>query len=370
MSETVIVAPGKQRIVLLDALRLLAAVTVVCFHWFFRGPASGEQVTQIPVPENIAMYGYIGVDWFFIISGFVIAWTAEGRTALQFAIARFTRIYPAFIICMSLTFMGTLYFQPHFATVSVKDWIENLFIFAPLLGSKFMDGAYWSIVIELIFYAWVFILLLVGVFERHRLAISITWLIIALLNQHLIHSAALRLIAATEFVPWFIMGMMLHEMWKKSISIKPLLILAAAFYASCLTLLDQLPIFVNQYGEAPKHEIVLALNVLGVVLVVLCINAAPTSRICTKSAGLAGALSYPLYLLHQHLGYMLIDWLAPIFGGVPAFLLTFVTITSAAGAIAFVIEPIIQRKLTICLIAITHGRKIVAPVVFRPSRLR
>ena len=113
---------SQPRIILLDMLRLFAALIVVCFHWFFRGPASGDQATNIAVANNIAMYGYIGVDWFFIISGFVIAWTAEGRTALQFALARFIRIYPAFVVCMTLTFVGTLYLHPHFNVAGFKDW--------------------------------------------------------------------------------------------------------------------------------------------------------------------------------------------------------------------------------------------------------
>jgi peptidoglycan/LPS O-acetylase OafA/YrhL len=43
------------------------------------------------------------VPAFFVISGFVIAYSAEGRTATGFAIARFSRIYPTFVFCMTLT---------------------------------------------------------------------------------------------------------------------------------------------------------------------------------------------------------------------------------------------------------------------------
>jgi peptidoglycan/LPS O-acetylase OafA/YrhL len=370
MSDTTVTVERQRRIVLLDALRLLAALIVLCFHWLFRGTASGDQTTQIITPTSFAMYGYIGVDWFFIISGFVIAWTAEGRTAFQFLLARFIRIYPAFVICMSLTFIGTLYFLPHFATVSVKDWMANLLILAPVFGSKLMDGAYWSIVIELIFYAWVFVFMLLGLFQGHRRSIAIGWLVIALINQQFLHLGLLRLLGVTEFAPWFILGMMLHDMWKKSVSTLPLLILASAFVASCITLLDQLVVFAKDYGQYPVPIIVLSLNGLGLALVTTCICVTTNGHAWTRLAGLAGALSYPLYLLHQHLGYMLIDWMAPVFGALTAFLLTFVAITSVACGVAFAIEPIIRQKLTICLSAITQGTKTVAPVVFRASRLQ
>lgn len=359
-----------QRIVLLDVLRLFAALLVLCFHWIFRGPATGDQATHILAANNIAMYGYIGVDWFFIISGFVIAWTAEGRTALQFALARFTRIYPAFVICMSLTFLATLYFQPQFTSAGILDWCANLIIFAPAIGSKLMDGAYWSIIIELIFYAWVFIFLLGGLFDKHRRALAIVWLTIALINQQLLHSGMLRIVAATEFAPWFIMGMMLHDMWKRSVGIVPLVILTVAFLASCMTLLDQLVGFAKDYGQSPSHAIVLIMNAVGLALVVACIQITPKRLTWERWAGFAGALSYPLYLLHQHLGYMLIDGLAPYYGAPLTLLLTFALVIGAAGLIAFFIEPRLRQKLTNGFSSMIQGSKMLAPVVDRPSRLR
>jgi peptidoglycan/LPS O-acetylase OafA/YrhL len=370
MTEISTKTDSRHRIVLLDALRLLAALLVLCFHWFFRGPASGDQTTHIASSDNIAMYGYIGVDWFFIISGFVIAWTAEGRTAVQFALARFIRIYPAFVTCMTVTFIGALYFHPHFMSAGLKDWAANLLIFAPAFGSKLMDGAYWSIIIELIFYAWVFLLLLVGLFDSHRRTIAIAWLALALINQQLVHSGALRLVAATEFAPWFVMGMMLQDMWRKSVSILSLLILIGAFLASCLTLSDQLIVFARDYGQSPDHAIVYAVNLIGLTLVIACTYVSPKHPVWSRWASLAGALSYPLYLLHQHLGYMLIDRLAPTLGALTALLVTIVAISCAASIVAFLIEPTLRKRLVLGFSTVFQGTKILAPVVARPSRLR
>jgi peptidoglycan/LPS O-acetylase OafA/YrhL len=370
MTEISTKTDSRHRIVLLDALRLLAALLVVCFHWFFRGPTSGDQSTQIASSDNIAMYGYIGVDWFFIISGFVIAWTAEGRTAVQFALARFIRIYPAFVTCMTVTFIGTLYFEPHFMSPGLKDWAANLLIFAPAFGSKLMDGAYWSIIIELIFYAWVFLFSLVGLFDSHRRTIAIVWLAVALINQHLLHSGALRLVAATEFAPWFIMGMMLHDVWKKSVSTLSLLVLIGAFLASCLTLSDQLVVFARDYGQSPDHVIVYAVDAIGLLLVIACIYVSPNQPVLSRWASLAGALSYPLYLLHQQLGYILIDRLAPTLGALTALLVTIVAISCAASIVAFLIEPSLRQKLALGLSKVFQGTKILAPVVARSSRVR
>ena len=86
------------RITTLDLLRLVAALAVVGFHYFFRGAAAdGYLNVAYPSVATVAIYGYLGVNLFFLISGFVIAWSAEGRSWQAFAVARFARLYPGFV---------------------------------------------------------------------------------------------------------------------------------------------------------------------------------------------------------------------------------------------------------------------------------
>jgi peptidoglycan/LPS O-acetylase OafA/YrhL len=86
------------RVEALDLLRLFAVLAVVLYHYGFRGAAAdGFTTASLTDLTPIAKYGYLGVQLFFVISGFVIAYSAEGRTASGFAIARIARIYPGFI---------------------------------------------------------------------------------------------------------------------------------------------------------------------------------------------------------------------------------------------------------------------------------
>jgi peptidoglycan/LPS O-acetylase OafA/YrhL len=100
---------GLARVPALDLLRLVAVFGVIFFHYGFRGPTAFN-VTHVALPELawIGRYGFLGVPVFFVISGFMIAYSAEGRTATTFAIARFSRIYPCFLFCMTLTFSALL----------------------------------------------------------------------------------------------------------------------------------------------------------------------------------------------------------------------------------------------------------------------
>jgi len=131
-------AGSPSRVEALDLLRLVAVLGVVLYHFGFWGPAA-HGVPQVALPwlAPVAKYGFLGVPGFFVISGFVIAYSAEGRTATGFAIARFSRIYPTFVFCMTLTSLAIAVLGvPHFDT-SVKQWLANLFIAAPAFGQPY-----------------------------------------------------------------------------------------------------------------------------------------------------------------------------------------------------------------------------------------
>src|SRR5678809_520447 len=60
----------------LDLLRFLAAGAVMLFHYTYLGPKNHEWSASFPALSEIFKYGYLGVDVFFILSGFVILLTA------------------------------------------------------------------------------------------------------------------------------------------------------------------------------------------------------------------------------------------------------------------------------------------------------
>ena len=87
----------RRRINEIDFLRFVAALSVVLFHYSFRGHAADDlSVMPYPVLETVARYGYLGVDLFFLISGFVILMTASSGSLKDFVISRAVRLYPAF----------------------------------------------------------------------------------------------------------------------------------------------------------------------------------------------------------------------------------------------------------------------------------
>jgi peptidoglycan/LPS O-acetylase OafA/YrhL len=297
----------KGRIEVLDLLRLVAVLAVVIYHYAFRGAAAdGYTTVSLSGIEGVAKYGYLGVQFFFIISGFVIAYSAEGRSAANFAIARFARIYPGFLVCMTVTFLVSLAIGgPRFA-VSLPQWLGNLLIVSPAVKQPFMDGAYWSIVYEITFYGWVFLLASLTNFRRNIEWIVIAWLAISMLNIFLIHSGVMSRLFLTDQSGFFVEGLLLYEIYKgrRDVALYLLLALAAAIS------IDQAfigAIWVREHFHIQIDNIVIAavcLAALGSVALSLCVRRMPLPAPVLLAVG---GLTYPMYLLHQHIGFMLLN---------------------------------------------------------------
>src|SRR6266850_1359270 len=92
-----------QRESFLDLLRFAAAFGVVAFHLGFRG-YSAHNLQDVAYPELAAFskYGYMGVELFFMISGYVIPWSIRGRTLAEFIASRAIRLYPTYWLCAAL----------------------------------------------------------------------------------------------------------------------------------------------------------------------------------------------------------------------------------------------------------------------------
>ncbi|HTD39422.1 MAG TPA: acyltransferase family protein, partial [Mucilaginibacter sp.] len=83
---------NKHRIELLDSFRFIAILSVMLFHftysWTARDPYGKFFL-------HIFHYGYLGVQFFFMISGFVISYTLENTpNLLSFYKNRFSRLFP------------------------------------------------------------------------------------------------------------------------------------------------------------------------------------------------------------------------------------------------------------------------------------
>jgi peptidoglycan/LPS O-acetylase OafA/YrhL len=344
------VRPASQDyIATLDLLRLAAALAVVLFHYFFRGAAAeGFLGEGYPLAAPFAFHGYLGVNLFFLISGFVIAWSAENRRWDQFAIARFVRLYPGFLLCMTITFAIVVLAGTPLLPASFAQYAANLSMFAPAFGQPFVDGVYWSIVLELAFYGWVTLALFTGLFQRRKLELIFIWLAISALNEFFLGSGAARLLFTTEFGPFFAAGVLVHHLHAHGRSLPALLLLAAAFLISCGTLSVTQHWMQDHYGIAVSSANLVVANVVmhGALIGAVLLR----HRVRSSALTLAmGGLTYPLYLLHQNIGYLAINAAVPLVGKWFAAFGTIALMLVVACAIWRTCERPAQRLLRIWL---------------------
>ncbi|WP_164654758.1 acyltransferase family protein, partial [Pseudomonas viridiflava] len=94
-----------KRLELLDYGRFIAAIMAVLYHYTFNGIANGKLSSLSHIPELIEFtkYGYLGVELFFMISGYVIFYSARNRSAAQFAASRAIRLYPSYWFAVLFT---------------------------------------------------------------------------------------------------------------------------------------------------------------------------------------------------------------------------------------------------------------------------
>lgn len=107
MNNLEISTPKKPHYIILDGLRGVAAIMVVFFH-VFEGFSGGDHTKQI------INHGYLAVDFFFMLSGYVIAYAYDSRwhamTLKDFFIRRLVRLQPM-IIMGSIVGAALFYFQ-------------------------------------------------------------------------------------------------------------------------------------------------------------------------------------------------------------------------------------------------------------------
>jgi peptidoglycan/LPS O-acetylase OafA/YrhL len=299
------------RVPALDLLRLAAVAAVILYHYGFWGPAShGVPQVAMPALAPVAQYGFLGVPVFFAISGFVIAYSAEGRTALGFAIARFSRIYPTFVLCMTLTFAAVLLFGAGHFEVTTRQWFANLFIAAPLLGQPYIDTSYWSLVIEVVFYAWVAVFMALGLFPRRIDAIILVWLAITFANELTIDAPIFEKLFMADDSGFFAVGLLIYQHYRGDRGARWWALSALALGTvnfQAVHKLERLGVHTNGSFD-PKVVVAICIVSLGIVLLATRVKRLPLPATLVLAAG---GITYPLYLLHMQLGYVIFNTLAP-----------------------------------------------------------
>ncbi len=169
---------SRSKIQSLQVFRGLAALAVLVFHTAQRGDIHSPFL-QIP------LLGYLGVDFFFVLSGFIIMYAHfhdqhTCTATLSYIFKRITRIYPAYLpIGLAVYFLATSSGPAHASLMS------SIFLIPTVKGPALPQA--WTLVHEVLFYA-VFLLFFIS--SRYFIAGLLIWsaIIIASTLIHIPHA--------------------------------------------------------------------------------------------------------------------------------------------------------------------------------------
>lgn len=323
----------EKRYLELDALRGIAALMVVLFHYTLRREDY----------DVVLKLGTTGVDLFFIISGFVIFMSLQKiESGRQFMANRFARLYPTYWTAVTFTFIlmtaVNAVYHPH-----LLDWqhvwryIANLTMFQFYLGVPDLDSIYWTLLLEMLFYLFMLLLFKLKLLKHINsigLILSAATVFSALFFYDM---PAVRNIIVylpvLQFIPLFLMGINFYKIYtsyNKGFN---------KYIIPFLCLIMQILLF--KYAGRSRHFIhhheYAAMLTVYFILFTAFVNGG-LGFIVNKITLFLGRISYALYVVHQYVSLSVIFplflikfnlnfWITALFIALPTVLLLSTAIT-------------------------------------------
>lgn len=337
-------AGSKPRYEILDGLRGVAAVIVVMFHLL--------ETYSRGVPYQLLNHGYLAVDFFFVLSGFVVGYAydsrwSQGMTFGNFCKRRIIRLQPMLVFG---TVVGALLFymqgdHPDFASVMRTPWW--IVVLLAIVGgtvlpiprswdirgwSEFnpLNGATWSLLWEYVanlLYGTVLhrlrlrtLIVLVGIAALLVVNVCLDIDVFGVLDAR--DYAAYTIIGGWSLTPDqlliglsrlaypFLMGLVISRVAKMEVHV------SRHGFVLCSVILAAALVMPRVGGDNPGHFWMNGLYEIAVILLVfpLIIMMGRGSTVAgEKYEGLCrflGNISYPLYVTHYPIIYVQMSWAA------------------------------------------------------------
>lgn len=350
----------------LDAIRFFCSMYVMLFHlaYWISVPDSTpyrltEGVFNFPWSVGVMSPGRMSVQTFFVISGFVIAYSAGRATAGSFLRSRVLRLAPAAWVCATTTLVVAILVNDRSTGALIAAWVRSV-LFIPI--GEHIDGTYWTLAIECSFYAMVFVLITLRSFNK----IEPLFLIIATISLVYCVASMLQLgwfddkherfykLSLMENGGEFAVGIFLWAILFKGPTALRILGLFIGLGAGGVETMASMP-----RVEDAWTGFFLWMGSILVIALSVVFNEAIGDRLGDFGRKLlrsVGLMTYPLYLLHQLVGSALMGVLA--IAGLPHLACLWLTVAAMCGAaylVCMVAEPAIAKLLSPPLKALERG---------------
>ncbi|MGX6601616.1 acyltransferase family protein [Micromonosporaceae bacterium Da 78-11] len=310
---------ARPRLEVLDGLRFVAALIVLMYHFTAvreNGIWPNPPKVEFPQAHLVTFYGWLGVNLFFLISGFVICMSSWGRSLGEFFTSRVARLFPAFwfsvLATTALRFATSDYAEPN-------TWLNvllNLTMLQEPYGGSSVSAVYWTLWEELRFYLLFAIVVWRGVTYRRVVYFCCIWTVASvgataagMGNDTL--GPGLDLIIP-DYSPLFVAGIACYLMYRFGPNLLLWGIIGLSFVLS-------LPVTMRKHARVEESQVQhliarwpTALLMGLIFLVVIATALGWLSWIRGAWLTVLGTTTYPLYLLHETIGGTTLHYFAEV----------------------------------------------------------
>ncbi len=314
------------RLATLDGLRGIAVLLVVLYH-YFGGWTFVDTTLLYPYGDRFAQWplvrdGQVGVNLFFLISGFVIFESLRrARGPLEFAAKRADRLVLPMLVLATLSFVVLTLLPTPFLAVRPVDLLVSWSFSAPEFWrwldpeASYVDPAYWTLFVEVRFYILMALIWFVlGRSEARSIAAIAALALAAVVGEGLLlgagmaeGAAALNLVLFPAPLSLFACGVLYARLFRGVASPWERAALVVLVLVGTLRLIgtpDDPGAFFNLLGW---------LTLFHLAFVLLALRPRSVGWLAVRPLVGLGRISYSLYLVHQGIGLALIsrlprDW--------------------------------------------------------------
>jgi peptidoglycan/LPS O-acetylase OafA/YrhL len=278
----------------LDALRGIGALCVLVFHYSTRFHELFPQAAHVPFSFPGGNYRVL---LFFTISGFAIFFTLDriGSVA-DFVVNRVARLYPAYLVAMLLTLSVEYLAKASQLLIGPAAILANITMLQGFAFLPEVDGAYWTLTVEIAFY-FCMIALWKWVGMKWLEPMLALWLVLrGIYGFWPDMPERIVMLFVLRYVPFFVIGMLSYRVWagrRRWRQQMPYAVLALLSVAAM---------------ESWDVTLIACLLLAGFAALI----AGRLRWIAARPLLWIGGISYSFYLIHQHVGFVVMLKLAEL----------------------------------------------------------